>query len=125
MVCYDHPMLMLLERCFFCCVILRPYSFLTVQHLTLCRHLDRGDYNHKMFSWICYNRQEYFLRDENIRGMIQNMALYHFQAAAGVGILWATLGVHSFEFFFIALVLYVIFHLYIRFCLGVDLEEEN
>ena len=81
-------------------------------------HIDRGDYNYKMFTWICSNRSEYHLSEDNVKETLHKMALYHFQAAAGVGMLWAVFGVYSPGAFFQALVIYSAANLSIYCCLG-------
>ena len=81
-------------------------------------HFDRGDYNYKMFSWVCANRTEQALSQDNVKRTVQSLALYHFQAAAGVGMLWAAFGVYSFGAFFKALLLYIAFQFFTRFCFG-------
>mmetsp|Transcript_3450 Transcript_3450/g.8765 ORF Transcript_3450/g.8765 Transcript_3450/m.8765 type:complete len:283 (-) Transcript_3450:1890-2738(-) len=91
-------------------------------------HFDRGDYNHAKFSHElgCNDRmREYFMREENINTMTQQMMLFHFQAAAGVGMVWAACGIYSFTAFFMALALLVVVHFFVYYCLGgSELDEE-
>jgi len=52
-------------------------------------HIDRGDYNLKMFIWA--SQTEY----RNTEMILHNVGAYHFQTASGVGMLLAGLGLHS------------------------------
>ena len=87
-------------------------------------HFDRGDYNYNFFSWVCANRTQ-ALSQDNVKITVQSLALYHFQAAAGVGMLWAAFGVYSFGAFFKALLLYLALQLFTNLCLGGREEEQN
>mmetsp|Transcript_32888 Transcript_32888/g.60659 ORF Transcript_32888/g.60659 Transcript_32888/m.60659 type:complete len:293 (-) Transcript_32888:45-923(-) len=87
-------------------------------------HIDRGDYNFKMFSWECYSRRENSLSEGNLGDTIMTLFLYHFQTATGVGMLWAVGGVYSFGAFSMIILLYIAVCL-IHYCIGGGFGEDQ
>ena len=75
-------------------------------------HFDQGDYHFRKFCWYAHCRGEYYRRHP--RELLHIMCMYYFQAGAGVGIIWAGVGVYTFKAFFISLVVYTAIQLFIR-----------
>mmetsp|Transcript_6199 Transcript_6199/g.11879 ORF Transcript_6199/g.11879 Transcript_6199/m.11879 type:complete len:296 (-) Transcript_6199:61-948(-) len=102
-----------------------PSSFDALMIISGLWHIDRGDYNYRMFSWVCYSRRENSLSEVNLGDTIMTLFLYHFQTAAGVGMLWAVGGVYySFGVFSMIILLYMAACL-IHFCMGGCFGEDQ
>ena len=79
-------------------------------------HFDRGDYHYKGFLRFCRDRVSRDAAGNFDIGDVPKMfSLYLFQAAAGIGMVTAALGVYSFGAFFKALLLFIGVQLFIYF----------
>ena len=65
-------------------------------------HFDQGDLHHKKFTWYAKQREDYFLKEENVDIVIRNLCLNYFEVSAGIAMIYAGgIGIYTYKAFFI------------------------